>query len=954
MIKKGVLFGSWLLLSLSAWAQTEVAKFDIPRLSPRPTTVKGVAVPLLSLNGNWSFSNGLAGTAAPIAVPGEWVMQGFQLNEGDTAIYRRDFQVPADWQGNRVMIRFDGISSWGKVLINGKVITEHEGGFVPFEADITDALQAGDNRLEVQVQALTVSDKLGCVSQYAVHTVGGILRKATLFVLPVANIKRLDVTTRLSKDYTNGTLDMDMRTTTANGNMHYRLTDASGKTVLDKTLALYEPQQLPVGRIQTWNPESPYLYTLTASLIRDGQVLEAVTQKVGFREVKVSGSLLLVNGKPVKLHGVNRHDVHPLLGRSITPELSRQDAELFKKGNCNYIRTSHYPPSEEFLAAADEVGLFVESESAICWIQHGAAPLWKLWNYKDEKYLPYFIRANVEKVNAQRNHPSIIIWSLANESLWSPLFVQVNAIVKAIDPTRPTTFHDQCWGGFNNAHSQADIAVYHYPGINGAAATDTMKRPVLFGEYAHVSCYNRRELLTDPGIRAAYGAPLASMYDSMYHHPNCLGGAIWAGIDDIFHLPDGRIVGYGPWGPVDAWRREKPEFYGMRKAYAPVVVTNMQAPVVKGKQLFLNVENRFDFTTLTAANIHCSIDGQAVKITGNIAPHGAGTLQVPVSVSSGVVDLSFTDPAGKVVNEERITLKAASVAPATAPVRLSYTQNEQAYTIQQGDHTFEISRLTGLIVSAKKGEHTILSQGPVWSVVPMNSEDGGKPNVAGETYQNNIYPLKNYPLYTLFATSLEIAASDSGIVVKEAVTYTAAKGTIRYHFRPDNKVSMTYEMHYRGEDSLPRQYGMLLQLPATFDHLSWTRKGSFSVYPADDIARNEGSATLQAQHINGVEPWGKVPAGKWKDDANEMGSNDFRSTKRHILLASLKDAAGNGITIVSDGHQSARSWLQDAHLQLLIADYSNNGSEPFYGSPFTDKQHKLPSLVKGELVFTID
>lgn len=948
-----MLFFAYLLINASAQAQTTAGAYTIPRLSPRPASVAGVAAPLFSLNGNWSFSNGVAGKPAPINVPGEWTMQGFELHEGDTAIYRRSFQLPADWQGKTVMIRFDGVSSWGKVLVNGKTVAEHEGGFVPFEADISSALQAGNNQLEVQVQALTVSDRLGCVSQYAVHTVGGILRKATLFVLPTTNIARLDITTRLSKAYTDGTLAINLATNSTKGNIHYVLTDAAGKKVLDKTLGVSQPQELPVGRIQTWNPENPYLYSLQASLTENGQVLETVTQQVGFREVKVSGSLLLVNGKAVKLHGVNRHDVHPVSGRSITPELSRQDAALFKKGNCNYIRTSHYPPSEEFLAAADELGLFVESEAAICWIQHGASPMWKLWNYKDEKYLPYIIRANVEKVNAQRNHPSVIIWSLANESLWSPLFAKVNTIVKELDPTRPTTFHDQCWGGYNNAGSQADIAVYHYPGINGPQATDTMKRPVLFGEYAHISCYNRRELLTDPGIRAAYGAPLATMYDSMYHHPNCLGGAIWSGIDDVFHLPDGRMVGYGPWGPIDAWRREKPEFYGMRKAYAPVVVTNLNTAVVKGKQLSLQVENRFDFTTLTAANIHCLVDGQEQKIKANIAPHGTGVLTIPAN-EGAAVSITFTDPTGKVVNEELIKEKASPAKAVSAPVKLSYTQNEQAYTIHQGDHTFEISRLTGMIVSAKKGDLAILSQGPVWSVVPMNSEDGGKPNVAGETYQNNIYPLKNYPLYTLFATSLQVAASDSGIVINEAVTYTNAKGNIKYHFRPDNKVSMSYEIRYHGEDSLPRQYGMLLQLPPAFDQLSWTRKGSFSVYPEDDIARNQGSAKLQAQVTDGVEPWRKVPTGKWKDDGNELGSNDFRATKQQILFASLKDAAGNGITIESNGTQSARSWLQDAHLQLLIADYSNSGSEPFYGSPFTDKHHKLPALVKGELTFTID
>ena len=126
------------------------------------------------------------------------------------------------------------------------------------------------------------------------------------------------------------------------------------------------------------------------------------------------------------------------------------------------------------------------------------------------------VRANMDNVLAGRNHPSIIIWSLGNESKWSPLWEKVNKIVKEMDPSRPTSFHDQCWGGFNNAGSNADVANYHYPGINGPKATDTMSRPTLFGEYAHLSTYNRRELLTDPGVRSAYNEPLVQFYDSIY------------------------------------------------------------------------------------------------------------------------------------------------------------------------------------------------------------------------------------------------------------------------------------------------------------------------------------------------------------------------------------------------------------------------------------------------------
>ncbi|WP_255486977.1 glycoside hydrolase family 2 TIM barrel-domain containing protein [Mucilaginibacter sp. SP1R1] len=957
-----------LFLNLNSSGQSVSKDLDIPRLSALPATVVGVEQPRVLLNGKWDFQ--VLGHAAKqnIIVPGEWEMQGFTVNEGETAVYSLKLNIPADWKGQQIKIRFDGVSSHALVKVNNIKVGEHEGSFVPFEADITNALKPNDNILQVEVQALTISDKLACTSQYAVHTVGGLLRKVVLFAVPQTNIAANVTTTVFDPQFKNAVLKVQSQIVNeaasgASAQIQYTLTDATGKVIFEKLSEAVKNvasnntrninTAISVKQPEQWNPEHPYLYHLKSSLLLNGKVVETITQNIGFRQVEVKGNQLFVNGKPVKLHGVNRHSIYPLTGRSVSPELDRKDAELFRSANCNYIRTSHYPPSEEFLNAADELGLFVESEASLCWINHGASPIWKKWNYKDEKFLPYMITADVENVLAGRNHPSIIIWSLGNESVWSPLWARVNQVVKQLDPSRPTTFHDQCWGGFNNAHSTADIAVYHYPSINGPAATDTMKRPVLFGEYAHVSCYNRSELLTDPGIRSSYGKPLEAMYDSMYYHKGCLGGAIWAGIDDIFHMPDGRIVGYGPWGPLDAWRRPKPEYWGVKKAYSPVKVKSISWPSAGKKYFELTVENRYDFTSLQNLSITAILNGVSKTIKADISPHGSGIIKIPAT-DIKTLQLIFKDPRGFIADEEKYEAEDVSKQINDQHVEVSYTENEAAYFVEQGKIQYSISKNTGIITSVRKGDTEILKQGPVFSMVPMNSDDGGKPNVAGETYQNNIYPLKNYPLYTLFARDVMAEKTDSGVKFSMDITYADCKGKQTYLFTSDGKLITEYAVEYAKADISPYQYGLMVQLPKSFDKLSWKRKGEFTSYSENDIARSEGTALLNSKHVNGVEEWGVIPQTDWKDDANDLGSNDFRSTKRCIQKASLQDNNGSIVTVLSDATQASRSWLQDERINWLIADYSNNGSEPFYSSPHSDGRIKIKdNTLKGRLVMMI-
>ncbi len=939
------------------------AQSNLPRLSPKPFKVEGVEQCYISLDGKWNFHTESIKNSE-IEVPGEWTMQGFDVPEGETAVYSRTFILPDGWPGKRIKIRFDAVSSNAVVKINGKKVGEHEGGMVPFEFDITDAAVNRENKIEVYVKALTVSDRMGCISQYAVHIVGGLIRKVQLFVLPATNIESIDAVTSLDKSHKKATLNIATKVahegSSANltAEVEYILTDASGKQVAiaKKEVAPnhHADASLSVGNADLWNPEEPYLYTLTVKLYIDGKLVQTHVRRTGLRQIEIEGNLLLVNGQKIKLHGVNRHETHPLRGRSLTPELCRMDAELFRAANCNYIRTSHYPPSEEFLDACDELGLFVECEAALTWIQHHASPIWKKWNYKDEQFLPYMIRANVENILANRHHPSIIIWSMANESRWSPLWEKVQEAVKKLDRSRPTSFHDQCWGTFNNAGSKADIANYHYPGLNGPMACDTMKRPTLFGEYAHLSCYNREELVTDPGVRAAFGKALQQMYDSMYYHSACLGGAIWSGIDDHFHLADGRILGYGPWGPIDGWRRPKPEYTGIKKAYAPVRILKFEYSK-KERAIVAEVENRYDFINLSKTSIIFD-DGKTVKkIKANIAPGTKGKIILPDR--TGI--LRITDPRGFICIEE----KQGDPVPETAGEKQEYTckveETSNALQIryiknEKTHSTYVISKETGIMTHAVASDNVILTQGPVFCVVDMNNNNGGKPNVAGETYQNNIYPIKNYTLYTLFAKNVNYREEDGTIIIKTEVLYReGTTGIISYKFSKSGKINMDYIITLAEERS-PRQYGMLFQLPKNMEILKWKRNGEFSIYPENDIARTEGMAMLNAKPLYEVEEWQVKPEGNWKDDANILGSVDFRSTKTQIQQASLSDGK-HGISISGSEKQAIRAWLQDGYIQFLIADFNNGGSEPFYGSPFTAGRTKLKKgeVLEGAITFEI-
>lgn len=945
---------------------TEVdAETVLPTYAPRPKSVSGTYQPVLSLDGTWLFH------PAPekdffrhpaeagwniVTVPGQWSMQGFQVDSMAFAGYRTSFRLPEDWSGKTVRLRFDGVHSEYHVYLNGKEVGYHLGGMTPYELDLTDGLLPEGNELVLKVRSESLADMLGSLTQYAAHQLGGITRKVTLMALPRQYVSDLRITTDLDADYRSATLGV--RVSVANQEQT-AADDLSLRLFIDG-LPVGCRQSLPAvaagkdwkgeltADVETpllWNSEQPNLYTLRLELCKGDTVMETVEKRFGFREVEVKGNQLLVNGRAVKLRGVCHHEMHPLTGRVMSRELEQKDMELYKSANCNFIRTSHYPPCEEMLDICDELGLFVEVEAPVCWVGHHANENWQKLNYQDSCYYDYVLQANLENIHFNRNHPCILFWSMANESYWNKEFAQVQEYVKKADPSRPHTFHDQAYGGFNNQGSTAPIANIHYPGPNGYKAAEKSDRPMIYGEYCHLNVYNRTELETDPGIRSDWALALSPTWENMYRTTGVLGGSIWSGIDDIFQLPDGKLVGYGAWGPIDGWRRPKPEYWDMKKIYSPIRVLTQELP--DEGMLSVRVENRMTYLSTRDLSIRYKYGDKQGTVTADILPGQEGVLQLPVCPDGTGTELylSFSDSQGRLIDEFLLPVGVQTEGSLAdlPPSATRLTQKADRFIITGKDFRCEISRADGRILSLRQGGRTLLCGGPYLMALPLTG-GGCYPNHNADT------PVFNDVCQGWKATDVEVRTEGDRIVLSVTGTYELWEGGYELYICANGEVTASYRFTAL-QTINPRQWGLVFEAPASFSRTFWKRKGMWSVYPELHISRPEGTAELFYPHVPRKPHPHTAPSWEWSMDSNQLGSNDFRATRRNIYQAGLTEEAGGRIRVCSDGQQHWRSWLETDRIRFLVADFVTAGNEMFlegYYAPYR-KPVKKGETIQGHI-----
>jgi hypothetical protein len=484
-----------------------------PRLTPRPSSVAGVPQPLLSLHGTWDFKPNLTATRwSPMLVPAEYTLQGFRVAAGNPVLYRRNFTLPAaagllgggggggggggssgavggEAAAYRVKLRADGCYSACNISVDGVHVGYHLGGFTPFELDVTTALQRTSQQHELLVELVgqSLADTMASGSKYATHDLGGITRKIYLMIVPELSIADLHYTvSSVSRDRLSAsvgavvTLANDGGTATAGSQVtltlckrgapipaHTRplasascngLPAVASKTVQFGSLGAGElaSKQLtfPLDKPMLWDPEHPNLYTLQA----DVDAKEQASIRLGVRELVLAGNQVLMNHRPIKTRGTTRHETHPFFGRSLQSVAPvggqwERDIIAFRDLNVNWIRTSHYPPSEELMEAADELGMMVELEMPLCWDHSSNTPAG----------FDYTIQVHMEAVKFNRHHASVVAWSLANESPWGSTFtISKNSFLKRLDSTRPFMFDGGSGQTLVVEGGQLDIKTLHY------------------------------------------------------------------------------------------------------------------------------------------------------------------------------------------------------------------------------------------------------------------------------------------------------------------------------------------------------------------------------------------------------------------------------------------------------------------------------------------------------------
>lgn len=545
--------------------------------------------------------------------------------ENPTGRYRRTFHVDEAWDGRQIRLHFEGVDSAFHLWVNGERVGYSEGARLPAEFEVTEHVEPGENTVAVRVYKWTNGSYL---EDQDMWWLSGIFRETYAYALPETHVADVDVRTDLDDDYADARLTAAVDV--ANDGTHSQtrtvtatLRDSDGAAVAEreKTVGV-EPGETATVDLETtvtdpdkWTAETPTCYDLTVELGADGEQTEIVSETVGFRDVEMEGGQFLVNGEAVTIRGVNRHDFHPDRGRHVPLDAMREDLELMKRHNVNAVRTAHYPNDSRFYDLCDEYGLYVIDETDIeC---HGLelAPETPHLSDADEWQATYLDRM-VRMVERDKNHPSVVIWSLGNESDFGSNHVAMAEDTRERDPTRPIHYEP------DEEQEVSDIVGPMYPPwdqLEAWAVEDDYEHPVIMCEYAHA-------MGNGPGSLSEY-------WDMIYEHDRLQGGFVWDWLDQGLRqtTEDGEewFAYGGDFGdePNDANfninglvfpdRTPSPGLTEYKKVIEPVTLA--AGDLERGTVV---VENRYDFRDLEhlTANWRVEADGEVVE---------GGTLALP-------------------------------------------------------------------------------------------------------------------------------------------------------------------------------------------------------------------------------------------------------------------------------------------------------------------------------------
>ncbi|KQM27506.1 MULTISPECIES: glycoside hydrolase family 2 TIM barrel-domain containing protein [unclassified Sphingomonas] len=847
----------------------------------------------LSLNGDWKFAFSPNTTDVPagferpdydvsqwksIKVPAMWQTEGydqarynnitypFPANRpliphatNPVGSYRRDITLPAGWAGDDVVLHIGAAGAAYYVWVNGQKVGYAEDSKLPSEFDVTRFVKPGRNVVAIQVIRWSDGSYL---EDQDFWRVSGIEREVYLMAAPATRVRDFFVHAGLDAAYRDGMLAVDLAVTPgAATSARYVLLDGD-RTVIEGRTAV------PAGKtertvtlsgkvpgVKPWTAETPNLYTLLVELYdAQGRILQSTSSRIGFRTVEMKNGLVSVNGKPITIRGVNRHEHDPETFHVVSRESMEHDIRLMKRNNINAIRTSHYPNDPYLYELADRYGLYVMDEANI----ESHAYMDYANKHPDERgrlqigFDPAWRDAHVSRVTnmveRDKNHPSIIFWSLGNEAGIGPNFEAAAAAAKARDPNRLVSYLG--WGTWDGIHDHrpnwyADIYAPMYdPAVKLAdyARNWNFKQPLIQCEYSH--------------MMGQSGGNLKEYWDTIYAYPEKLqGGFVWDWVDQSMYRytkdgrrywGDGGEYGPNPGGEIEfgdgllqADRTPNPQLYELRKAYAPVQLDGFDPATGR-----VTVRNRHDFRDLSGFVLDWDVTENGVSIAKGVMPalttaaRRAETIALPLSAIPRRADAEYfvtvnvrtkdgavpLVPANTLVGFEQFALSPTPAAVAPPAGVAALRQSGDAFVLTAGPATLEIDRKTGLIRRYARDGRALATGGTphFWRAVTDNDIGIGTE--------------KQLAVWKAMSDTRRVATiradRDAGTVtVRYDLGDGAAQFDTRYAMAADGSVAIDGTLTpLKADLPPPFRVGLAFALPTDITDVEWYGRGPHESY----------------------------------------------------------------------------------------------------------------------------
>lgn len=776
------------------------------------------------------------------------------VKDNHVGSYRRTITIPADWTDKQVIAHFGSVTSNIYLWVNGQYVGYAEDAKVAAEFDVTPYIHSGENLIAFQTFRW-------CDGSYHEDQdfwrLSGVGRSCYLYAQDkTEHIQDIRITPDLINNYKDGTLAVKIW---AVGKSDARLTlfDAAGKEVASQTVKSWQESQpkqggvvLHVNNPQKWTAETPYLYTLK---IEYGH--QVTTQRVGFRKVEIKDAQLLVNGKPIYIKGVNRHEMDPDGGYVVSRERMIQDLQLMKRFNINAVRTCHYPDNPLWYDLCDEYGIYLCAEAnqeSHGFLYQNPSPS------KDPIFRQQIVERNQHNVAVNFNHPSVIIWSLGNETADSENFTAARQWILSQDQSRPIQYEPAGEGANTDIFCPMYMIQWH---CEGYAKDNRKQKPLIQCEYNHVMGNS--------------GGGLKEYWDLVRKYPKFQGGFIWDFVDQALHGKDkqGRDIytyggDYNKYDPSDnnfncnglvsPDRVPNPHMYETGYEYQNIWTEPVD--ITQGK---LRIRNEYFFRDLSNYVMDWTLlcDGRVIR-SGQVeqiscAPQGTVEVTLPLGNCDGAgeyllnVDykLKNAEPLmqkGQTVAYQQLTVKPGTLALQDATAKLPSlkvkdSKRDTLLSVTNDAVNIQFNKVSGFMVRYTVADRQLLGEG---GVLRPNFWRALTDNDMGGQFQKDNKVWKN-PTLNLVTFHAEKVKKPQPCVVVTAVydmPDVKAQLTLTYHISGDGRIKVVEQLKTDKDAKQPdmARFGMVMQLPYEMERSAYYGRGPIENYGDRKLSQRIG------------------------------------------------------------------------------------------------------------------